>query len=92
MLHGGEGGREFQQSDVSRVGSTGHHLTSTVTPHCMQRVITHLIGEGGREVGGGEVGKDRGRDGDGYTHKSKSKVFHCRLTVTQSGIAGMPVH
>ena len=28
-----------------------------------------------------------------HTHtQKKSKVFHCRLTVTQSGVAGMPVH
>ena len=28
-----------------------------------------------------------------HTHtKAKKAVFHCHLTVTQSGIAGMPVH
>ena len=27
-----------------------------------------------------------------HARTAKSKVFHCRLTVTQSGIARMPVH
>ena len=27
-----------------------------------------------------------------HTHTKQSKVFRCRLTVTQFGVAGMPVH
>ena len=92
MLHGGEGGRELQQSDVSGVRSTRHHHTSTVTPHCMQRVITHLMEEGGREGGG-----ERWRDGGTYTRAdsgykeggSESGCVMCKAHVAVMGSGGI---